>query len=250
MRAVITGATSGIGEKMAEILHKKGYSLTLIARRKNKLLQLKEIFGDKTQIIVADLSDKDEILRAFSEIQKDDVEILINNAGFGLCGDFLETSLEKELEMINTNITAVHILTKLFSDIFYKKNRGYILNVASIASFLPGPLLSTYYSTKAYVRTLTESVYGELKSKKSDVYIGVLCPGPVNTEFDKVANVKFSLKSSSPEFIAQYALKKMFQRKLVILPTLLVKATVIFQRFVPKKLLIRLVYKMQKKKIL
>ena len=100
------------------------------------------------------------------------------------------------------------------------------------------------------VKNASVTIDGELKSKKSDVYIGVLCPGPVNTEFDKVANVKFSLKSSSPEFIAQYALKKMFQRKLVILPTLLVKATVIFQRFVPKKLLIRLVYKMQKKKIL
>lgn len=249
MRAVITGATSGIGEKMAEILYKKGYDLTLIARREDRLLKLKEKFGNKTQIIVADLSKKDEVFRAFYETKKEDSEILINNAGFGLCGEFLETSLEKELEMIETNICAVHILTKLFADIFYKKNKGYILNVASIASFLPGPLLSTYYSTKSYVRILSESIYGELKSKKSDVYIGVLCPGPVATEFDKVANVKFSLKSSTPEYIAEYALKKMFAKKLIILPTLSVKLAVIFQRFVPKKLLISLVHKMQKKKL-
>lgn len=249
MRAVITGATSGIGEKMAEILHKKGYSLTLIARREDRLLKQKEKFGNETQIIVADLSSRDEVLRAFSQINTEDTEILINNAGFGLCGEFLETPLAKELEMIDTNICAVHILTKLFLDVFYKKNKGYILNVASIASFFPGPLLSTYYSTKSYVRILTESIHGELKNKNSDVYIGVLCPGPVDTEFDKVANVKFSLKSSSPEFIAKYAIKKMFAKKLIILPTLSVKTAVMFHRFIPKKLLVRIVLKMQKKKL-
>lgn len=249
MRAVITGATSGIGLCMASELHKRGYSLTLIARREEKLKELKKIFGEKTQIISADLSNRDDVFRAFSEVDKSDAEILINNAGFGLCGEFTGNPIERELEMIDVNITAVHILTKLFLKLFTEKNKGYILNVASIASFLPGPLLATYYATKAYVRFLTESVYGELKAANSPVYIGALCPGPVKTEFDKVANVKFSIKGTEPEYIAKYAIKKMFKKKLIILPTFQMKAAAFFSRLAPKKLLIKTDYKMQSKKI-
>lgn len=249
MRAVITGATSGIGLKMAEILHNKGYSLTLIARREDRLKHLKEVFGEKTQIIKADLSEREEVMRAFSETEKADAEILINNAGFGLCGEFEKNSLERELEMIDTNVCAVHILTKLFLEVFEKNKKGYILNVSSIAAFSPGPLLAAYYSTKTYVRVLTESIYGELKSKKSPVYIGILCPGPVRTEFDHVANVKFSLKGADPGYVAEYAIKKMFAKKLVILPTFSVKAAAFLTRFMPEKLLIKIAFKMQRRKI-
>ena len=247
MKALITGASSGIGWDMAQILSDKGYDIIAVARRQKRLEELKNTLETNVEIVCCDLTDTEECKSLVRYAH--DVDILINNAGFGVFGDLSSTDLDSELKMIDTNAKAVHILTKLFADIFYKKNKGYILNVASIASFLPGPLLSTYYSTKSYVRILSESIYGEFKSKKSDVYIGVLCPGPVATEFDKVANVKFSLKSSTPEFIAEYALKKMFSKKLIILPTLSVKLAVIFQRFVPKKLLISLVHKMQKKKL-
>lgn len=114
MRAVITGASSGIGLEFANILHEKGYSLTLIARRKERLEKLKEKFGCDTEIITADLSKREEALSVFSKAYTDDTEILINNAGFGLCGSFLETDLSKELEMIDTNVSALHILTKHF----------------------------------------------------------------------------------------------------------------------------------------
>ena len=249
MRAVITGATSGIGLKTAEVLHNMGYSLTLIARREDRLKHLRETFGYDTQIIQADLSKKEEVLRAFSECEKSDVEILINSAGFGLCGEFSKNSLEREIEMIDTNITAVHILMKLFLNVFEDKKKGYILNVSSIAAFSPGPLLAAYYSTKSYVKILTESVYGELKHRNSPVYVGVLCPGPVRTEFDHVANVKFSLKGADPKYIAEYAIKKMFEKKLIILPTFSVKAAAFFSKFIPEKLLIKIAFKMQHKKL-
>lgn len=249
MRAVITGASSGIGLEFANILHEKGYSLTLIARRKERLEKLKEKFGCDTEIITADLSKREEALSVFSKAYTDDTEILINNAGFGLCGSFLETDLSKELEMIDTNVSALHILTKLFVCKFSEKNSGYILNVASIAAFLPGPLLGTYYSTKAYVRVLTESIAAELKENKSNVHICALCPGPVKTEFDSVANVKFSLKGADAHSVAEYAIRKMFQRKLYIFPGFYIRAAVFFARFLPVKLLSKITYRMQKKKI-
>lgn len=249
MRAVITGASSGIGLEFANILHEKGYSLTLIARRKERLEKLKEKFGCDTEIITADLSKREEALSVFSKAYTDDTEILINNAGFGLCGSFLETDLSKELEMIDTNVSALHILTKLFVCKFSEKNSGYILNVASIAAFLPGPLLGTYYSTKAYVRVLTESIASELKENKSNVHICALCPGPVKTEFDSVANVKFSLKGADAHSVAEYAIRKMFQRKLYIFPGFYIRAAVFFARFLPVKLLSKITYHMQKKKI-
>lgn len=249
MRAVVTGASSGIGLEFANILHEKGYSLTLIARRKERLEKLKEKFGGDTEIITADLSKREEALSVFSKAYTDDTEILINNAGFGLCGSFLETDLSKELEMIDTNVSALHILTKLFVCKFSEKNSGYILNVASIASFLPGPLLGTYYSTKAYVRVLTESIAAELKENKSNVHICALCPGPLKTEFDSVANVKFSLKGADAHSVAEYAIRKMFQRKLYIFPGFYIRAAVFFARFLPVKLLSKITYRMQKKKI-
>mgnify|MGYP004490728489 CR=1 FL=1 len=249
MRAVITGASSGIGLEFANILHEKGYSLTLIARRKERLEKLKEKFGCDTEIITADLSKREEALSVFSKAYTDDTEILINNAGFGLCGSFLETDLSKELEMIDTNVSALHILTKLFVCKFSEKNSGYILNVASIAAFLPGPLLGTYYSTKAYVRVLTESIAAELKENKSNVHICTLCPGPVKTEFDSVANVKFSLKGADAHSVAEYAIRKMFRKKLYIFPGFYIRATVFFARFLPVKLLSKITYRMQKKKI-
>ena len=249
MRAVITGASSGIGLEFANILHEKGYSLTLIARRKERLEKLKEKFGCDTEIITADLSKREEALSVFSKAYTDDTEILINNAGFGLCGSFLETDLSKELEMIDTNVSALHILTKLFVCKFSEKNSGYILNVASIAAFLPGPLLGTYYSTKAYVRVLTESIAAELKENKSNVHICALCPGPVKTEFDSVANVKFSLKGADARSVAEYAIRKMFRKKLYIFPGFYIRAAVFFARFLPVKLLSKITYRMQKKKI-
>jgi short-subunit dehydrogenase len=180
--------------------------------------------------------------------KKDNINILINNAGFGLFGKFNDADLDKELNMVDLNIKAVHTLTKLFLSDMKKKNHGYILNVASSAAFLPGPLMSTYYATKAYVLRLTEAIFEELRINKSDVVVSCLCPGPVKTNFNKVANVEFELKSLTSEYVSKYAIDKMFKKKLIIIPGFYIKLSYIFSRFVPIKLLLKVVYYIQKKK--
>ena len=152
MRALITGASSGIGRDMARELHKRGYSLILAARRYDRLEELKNELGNNVDIYSVDLSDKEKCIEFVDKIKHKDIDLVINNAGFGLVGEFVETDINRELEMIDLNITVLHIITKEFLKIFDKKAKGHILNVASSAAFLPGPLLSTYYATKAYVK--------------------------------------------------------------------------------------------------
>jgi len=248
MLALITGASSGIGRDMARFLSKRGYDLILVARRKERLEELKKEFNTNVEIICADVSDKDNCFEIYEKVKDKDIDILINNAGFGIFGEFTDIDIEKELNMIDVNIKAVDILTKLFLKAFKAKNKGYILNVASSAAFLPGPLLSSYYATKAYVLRLTEAIYEELRREKSDVYVGVLCPGPVNTEFNNVANVKFALKGLSSEYVAEYAINKMFKKKLVIVPGFIMKCARFLTKVAPEKLILRVAYNQQKKK--
>jgi len=248
MKALITGASSGIGKEMSKILSHKGYDLILVARRKKRLEELKKELPTKVKIITLDISSTFNCMKLYDKVKKEDIDIIINNAGFGLLGEFSETNIDKELDMIDTNIKAVHILTKLFLQDFILRDKGYILNVSSSASFLAGPLMSTYYATKNYVSRLTEAIYEELRRKKSNVYVGLLCPGPVDTEFNEVANVKFSLKGQSSEYVAKYAIDKMFKRKLIIIPGFKMKFICSMNKFVPKKLLLKITYNIQKKK--
>lgn len=248
MNALITGASSGIGREMAIKLSELGYDLILVARRKNNLEKLKKELKTKVKIINIDISSTFNCMKLYNKIKEDNIDILINNAGFGLFGNFEETNLDKELDMIDTNIKAVHILTKLFLKDFKKKNSGYILNVSSSASFSAGPLMATYYASKNYVTRLTEAIYEELKRENSNVYIGALCPGPVDTEFNKIANVKFSLNSLSAKKVSEYAIKKMFEKKLIIIPGFKIKAACFIEKFIPRKLLLKVIYKIQKKK--
>ena len=133
-------------------------------------------------------------------------------------------------------------------DDFKKKNKGYILNVASSAAFLPGPLMATYYGTKAYVLRFTESIHEELKKEKSNVYIGALCPGPVNTEFNKVAKVSFQLPGMESRDVAEYAIKKMFKKKMIIIPGITMKVSKFMIRFIPESILLHTAYHIQKRK--
>lgn len=248
MKALITGASSGIGKDMARILSHKGYELILVARSEEKLEALKKGLKTKTEIIPLDLSKEEACFELYEKVKKENIDVLINNAGFGLFGKFTETSLEEELNMIDLNIKAVHILTKLFLKDFKERNRGSILNVASSAAFSPGPLLATYYATKAYVLRLTEAIYEELRRENSEVYIGALCPGPVDTGFNERANVKFSLKGLNSFDVAAYAIAEMEKKKLVIVPGKIMKVTRIAQRLIPDKILLKATYKIQKKK--
>lgn len=177
------------------------------------------------------------------------VDILINNAGFGDCGNFTHTDLNKELKMIQTNIIAYHILMKLYLVDMKAKNNGVILNVASIAGFLPGPLMSTYYATKAYIVRISESIREELKKEKSNVQISILCPGPVDTNFNNMANVKFQMRSSNSQKVADYTIKKLLKGKFYIIPGLDVKLAIFFSHFVPSSLIAKITYRVQKKKL-
>lgn len=248
MKALITGASSGIGADMARILSDRGYDLILVARDKKKMEILKKELNTNVKIISLDLASTFNCMKLYNKVKKEDIDILINNAGFGMFGEFVNSSLEKETDMIDINIKAVHSLTKVFLQDFKKNNKGYILNVASSAAFCPGPLMATYYATKAYVLHLTEAVYEELRHDKSKVYIGCLCPGPVNTNFNNVANVSFSVKALESYDVANYAIKNMFKRKLIIIPGFLMKMNYVFNRFLPIKLLLKIVYKIQRSK--
>jgi len=248
MKALITGASSGIGRDMARVLSEKGYDLILVARRKDRLEELKKDLDTDVEIICADVSVKESCFDIYEKVKDKNIDVLINNAGFGTFGKFTDIDIEKELNMIDVNIKAVDILTKLFLKDFKERNSGYILNVASSAAFLPGPLLSSYYATKAYVLRLTEAIYEELRREKSNVYVGVLCPGPVDTEFNKVANVRFALKGLTSEYVAKYAIEKMFKRKLVIVPGFVMKCARVASKITPEKLLLKVAYNQQRKK--
>lgn len=248
MKALITGASSGIGLDMARYLASMKCELILVARDREKLEKVQESLPTKVTIIVADLAIEQKVKELYVLLKKENIDILINNAGFGVFGNFTETDLNKELDMIDTNIKAVHILTKSFVKDMEKNNSGYILNVASSAAFQPGPLMATYYATKSYVYQLTEALYYEQKKKGSNVHISVLCPGPVDTNFNNVAGVKFGVKPLKSSYVAKYAIDTMFKEKMLIIPGFTMKCAKFFGRFLSDKFLLRIAYRIQKKK--
>lgn len=234
MTALVTGASSGIGRDIARRLGKMGVRLIITGRDESKLEAIRqEIGANRVKVITADISRREECFRLYREASAYGVDILVNNAGFGLYGKFSVTELDRELEMINVNISAVHILTKLFLKDFSARDKGYILNVASIAGFMPGPLMATYYASKNYVVRLTEAIREELRCQRSSVYIGAFCPGPVDTNFNSTAGVKFALRGISSEYAAKCAVEGMFERKMLIFPTASVRAAVAASRFLP-----------------
>ena len=247
MKALITGASSGMGRDMAKILSQKGYDLILVARDEKKLEEVKKQLKAETKIVAMDISKEENCKKLYEENK--DIDILINNAGFGDCGHFEETSLDKDIQMIHTNIIAYHILTKLYLKEMIKKDSGKILNVASIAGFMPGPLMTTYYSTKNYVVRFSESIREELRRKKSKVQISILCPGPVDTNFNKVADVEFALKGLSSEYVAKYAINKFFKGKFYIVPGWKIKLARIGAKLAPASFVAKISYNMQKRKI-
>lgn len=250
MKALITGASSGIGRDMARILAGYGIDLIIVARRGSRLKELKQELASlvKVDTFCMDLSDEQNCRLLYERTKNDEVDILINNAGFGLAGEFTKTDLEQELEMIDTNIKAVHILTKLFLRDFVARDHGYILNVASSAAFLPGPLMSAYYATKAYIRNLTLGVRKELSKQHSQVVVCALCPGPVQTEFAHVAKVQFAVKGKDSMAIAKAGLDGLFAEKKQIIPGKLMKLSYILCKFMPLPIILEASYHIQRRK--
>lgn len=255
MIALVTGASSGIGRDIARELAKRKYDIIVVARNEEELKKLKKeleaIYQIKVDIRAMDLIDRDGCRKLHEDVKAKYgvIDILVNDAGFGTCGKFTDTDLEKELGIIDTNIVALHILTKLFLKDMVSVNKGYILNVASIAGFMPGPLMATYYSTKAYVVRLTQSIRHELFKQKSKVKISALCPGPVKTNFNKVADVKFNIAEADSKQVACYAIKKMMQGRTLIFPSFFIWLGRIFSKILPDQVSAFFCYYAQKRKI-
>ena len=248
MKALITGASTGFGRDFVIKLSEQGYDIVAVARSKEKLEELKKEIKTNVEIEIMDLSQKENAYKLHEKYQNK-IDLLVNNAGFGECGRFDKTDLDVELNMIDLNVTTLHILTKLFYTDFVKKDKGQILNVASIAAFQPGPLMATYYASKSYVYNLTMALYEENRRNKGHVKISVLCPGPAETNFFSRANVKFAIKPHSSDYVTEYALKKMNKNKLLIVPGLVPKLTVFSNRLVPRKLAMKVAYNITERKL-
>lgn len=249
MKALITGASSGIGREFALYLAELGYDLIICARSTDKLNGLKdEIKNVSVRVITIDLSRETDAYDLYEHLKDEQIDVLINNAGFGAYGKFCDVPLEREVELIHTNICSLHILTKLFMLDMKERGSGLILNVGSMAGFSAGPKLSSYYASKNYVVRLTQAIHEELRRENSKVKISVLCPGPVDTNFNNVANVKFSAKGLKPRDVARYAFDKARQGKTVIIPGFSMKAVKFFERFLSENTLTKLSYNVQSKK--
>ena len=236
-----------MGRDMSKYLLELGYDLILVSRDKEKLDKEFSKYKDKVTTYTYDLTKKEECINLYNEVKKENIDILINNAGFGDSGNFTETNLDKELEMIDLNIKAYHILTKLFLKDFTKRNYGRILNVASIAGFMPGPYMATYYATKNYITSLSLAIYEELKKDNSKVKISIFCPGPVDTNFNNVANVKFNIGALSSEYASKVAIEGMFKNKLMIIPYNM-KANKILTKIAPTKIVLKVMSLIQERR--
>lgn len=247
--AVITGASSGIGAEFARQLAAQGYELLLVARRADRLQQLADTLPVACQVFPADLARPEECRRLLGALADRPVDLFVNNAGFGLCGPFAGTPADRELEMLDVNVRAVQILTKGMVQQMERQGRGAVLNVGSSAGLLPaGPYMATYYATKAYVVSLTRGIAAELRAQGSPVYLGCLCPGPVDTEFNRVAAVRFALPGISAACCVRCALRGIRRRKTVIVPGRGVAAGLVLSRFLPRRLLIAITGHQQKRK--
>lgn len=249
MKALITGASGGIGREIAKYLASLGYDLIIVSRNTDRLNELKkELSSVSVRVITLDFSREHDCFDLYEHLKGEKIDFLVNNAGFGAYGKFCEVPLETEIELIHTNIVTVHVLTKLFLKDMIKRNNGYILNVGSAAGFLPGPTFSSYYASKNYVVRLTQAIHEELRRDKINVKVSALCPGPVKTNFNNTANVKFCINGLDAEYVAKYAVDKTLKGKMIITPGFLMKATKFLQHFAGEELLTRISYNIQQRK--
>lgn len=255
--ACITGASSGIGAEFARQLAAEGYSVILVARRQDRLIDLgQELASDyhvECECITADLSDLNECENLVSHLKSKremPLDILINNAGFGAVGRFDQNDISNDLNMIDVNIKALHYIAHRMMPHFIERNHGHIINVGSVAGLMPGgPYMATYYATKSYVVSLTNALAEELKRLGSHAQVHALCPGPVNTEFNDVANVKFSLKGISARECVSYCIDEADRGKIIIIPNMMVKVAAVASKLVPKEIVLGIVARSQKSKI-
>lgn len=248
---LITGASSGIGKEFAYKFAQDKNNLLLVARTETVLVELKkeleENYGINATILVKDLRKESAAKEVYDFAMENNIQItsLINNAGFGDFGQFLNSDIDKQVSMINLNITTLTKLSYYFLKNMKKENYGNILNVASVAGFMPGPQMSVYYATKAFVLSFTEALSEELK--ETNIYVAALCPGPTKTEFEDKASVSFSsVKMQSVKEVVEYAYKKFIARsKVIIMPGFNNRLNITVLKFLPRFMVRKIVDRVQ-----
>ena len=233
MKALVTGASSGIGYSIARYLSRIGYDLIVVARRRDCLNNLMNECSTDVKIRDMDLSIISNMYKLHEMTENENIDIWVNNAGVGLYGEFYDINTSKEISMLNLNVIATDVLTKLFLKDMVKRNSGKILNVSSILGFMPGPLMSSYYASKAYITSMSRAINTELKMKKINVSISTLCAGSRDTNFNSELGISFFSPPSSSEKVAEYAVKKMMKRKEIIIPGITNKIIYVLNKVIP-----------------
>jgi short-subunit dehydrogenase len=240
--ALVTGASAGIGRELARLAAKDGHDLVVVARRRDRLeelaAELTAAHGVQVMVIDADLADRVTPANIVERLRAENkpVDFLINNAGFGTCGPFAKAVLDREVEMIHLNIRALVQLTHGFLPEMLARKSGRILNVASVAGFVPGPYMATYYASKSFVLSFTEALASELNG--TGVSITASCPGPTETEFSAIAGSSTSklfqrgVAGSAP--VALHAYRAMMAGRVVALPGLMNKLIAQSTRIAPR----------------
>lgn len=255
--AVITGASSGIGEEFARQLASRGYDLVLVARRIERLEKLAGTLQDVHQVeavaVKADLARPEERDRFCDALEADKtrLEILVNNAGFGTHGFFHETDLRRELELINVNCAAPVHLTKRVLPWMLERHRGFIVNVASLSAFTPGPVMAMYFASKAFLLSFSEALWEECRD--TGVNVLALCPGPVRTEFQGTAGISSKARSSGTapvavERVVDDTLRGLFDGKRVVIPGYQARIAAMLSRFMPKGRALKTVRRIQEER--
>lgn len=253
MDVLITGVTSGIGKALTKVYIENGCRVIGVARRIERLEELKELYKESFDYISWDLGNLESLEGLVKEIDAlgAELDIVINNAGLGSHGKFWDIDAEDELRMIDLNITSLTYLSKVYLKRFVKRGRGGIINVASTAAFQGGgPLMASYYGTKSYVMSLDEGIRGELEGEEiKGTRVMTLCPGPTSTEFIGMNNKeKTSFYITTPEDVARECYRDFMNNKEVCIPGLFNRCLCFIGRFIPKKIERKILYRVQKKK--
>jgi hypothetical protein len=252
--ALVTGAASGLGYELSLLLAKDGYNLILVDIDATNLKKvqsgLNSVYSCHIIIFVKDLSIPNVASEIMKEIGPVSIDVLINNAGFGLFGTFSGTDWQRESDMLHLHILTTTHLTKLILDGMLKRGSGKILNMSSLAAFQPGPLMSIYYASKAYMLSFSEAIANELKG--TGITVTALCPGPTKTSFQEVvsksaSNNKISFNMALPSDVALYGYQAMQKGKTLAIPGLVNKFISSLHRFVSRSMATRIVRNIQEK---
>ncbi|HYW80370.1 MAG TPA: SDR family oxidoreductase [Thermoguttaceae bacterium] len=254
--ALITGASSGIGLELAKVFAEDGSNLVLVARRKDRLealaSTLRDEHGIEVSVLAKDLCDKEAPNELFTRLSDDGitVDVVVNNAGFGAVGSFAKLSVQRQMEMVQVNITALTHLTRLFLPSIIERDRGGILNVGSTAAFQPGPRMAIYYATKAYVLSFTEAIAEELAG--TNVSVSCLCPGPTTTEFEAEAGMEglllFKLGAMDARTVAEMGYRGFRRGKTLVIPGLTNRLGAFGVRLTPRAWVRKIVKRLQSRR--